>query len=152
MRKTRSQTARTQAENAATSSSPGHQSTSSAPIAVNPFDSTKYKVCFRQSQFIQSKEFFINMGAMVIDKQCDRRKNGVCTLPHPRTEWFASQIRRRLTTLSSAIFLQTVRTKQNSCDKKGGIFAVVCLSAICERRKAASGEHKPYQIFCIYQR
>jgi len=53
MRKTRSQTARTQAENAATSSSPGHQSTSSAPIAVNPFDAGKYKVRFRQSLLIQ---------------------------------------------------------------------------------------------------
>nr|XP_016929398.1 E3 SUMO-protein ligase PIAS2 isoform X2 [Drosophila suzukii] len=56
MRKTRSQTARTQAENAATSSSPGHQSTSSAPIAVNPFDAGKYKECEQMVQMLRVVE------------------------------------------------------------------------------------------------
>ncbi|XP_017044678.1 E3 SUMO-protein ligase PIAS2 isoform X1 [Drosophila ficusphila] len=56
MRKTRSQTARTQAENAATSSSPGHQSSSSAPIAVNPFDVAKYKECEQMVQMLRVVE------------------------------------------------------------------------------------------------
>ncbi|KAH8258472.1 hypothetical protein KR038_012031 [Drosophila bunnanda] len=56
MRKTRSQTARTQAENAATSTGPGQQSAALVPTAVNTFDAGKYKECEQMVQMLRVVE------------------------------------------------------------------------------------------------
>ncbi|XP_022221627.2 E3 SUMO-protein ligase PIAS2 isoform X1 [Drosophila obscura] len=55
MRKTRSQT-RTQAENAATPPAAGHQSSSTAPTTINPFDAGKYKECEQMVQMLRVVE------------------------------------------------------------------------------------------------
>ncbi|KAH8402204.1 hypothetical protein KR009_010454 [Drosophila setifemur] len=56
MRKTRSQTARTQAENAGTTTGPGQQSSSSAPSALSSFDAGKYKECEQMVQMLRVVE------------------------------------------------------------------------------------------------
>ncbi|XP_017092628.2 E3 SUMO-protein ligase PIAS3 isoform X2 [Drosophila bipectinata] len=56
MRKTRSQTARTQAENAATSNIAGQQSSSSAVSALSTFDTSKYKECEQMVQMLRVVE------------------------------------------------------------------------------------------------